>query len=70
MISWKNPGPRTATCGMEDYRTLGVMERCDAVSAIVPERKVHAVGLLPGRDAARRSPLPPWRGTATTASRA
>jgi polyhydroxyalkanoate synthase len=48
MISWKNPGPDDRDLGMEDYRTLGVMEALDAVSSIVPEQKVHAVGYCIG----------------------
>jgi polyhydroxyalkanoate synthase subunit PhaC len=45
MISWKNPAPEDRDLGMEDYRTLGVMSALDAIDAIVPNRKVHAVGL-------------------------
>jgi polyhydroxyalkanoate synthase len=48
MISWKNPGPDDRDLGMEDYRTLGVMEALDAVSSIVPEQKVHTVGYCIG----------------------
>ncbi|PWG63343.1 PHA/PHB synthase family protein [Spiribacter halobius] len=48
MLSWKNPGSEDRDLGMEDYRQLGVMEALDAVNAVLPERKVHAVGYCLG----------------------
>ncbi|SHF79736.1 polyhydroxyalkanoate synthase [Modicisalibacter ilicicola DSM 19980] len=48
MISWKNPGPEERNMGIEDYRQTGIMEALEAVNAIVPEQKVHAVGYCLG----------------------
>jgi len=48
MISWKNPGPDDRDLGMNDYRTLGPMAALDALGAVVPDRKVHAVGYCLG----------------------
>jgi polyhydroxyalkanoate synthase len=48
MISWKNPGTEDRDLGLEDYRTLGVMEALDAVSAIVPGCSIHAAGYCLG----------------------
>ena len=48
MISWKNPDPDDRDLGMEDYRSLGIMSAFDAVRAIVPDQKIHAVGYCLG----------------------
>ncbi|MBL8698247.1 MAG: alpha/beta fold hydrolase [Alphaproteobacteria bacterium] len=48
MVSWRNPGPDERDLGMEDYRKLGVMAALDAVSRVLPERRVHTVGYCLG----------------------
>jgi len=48
MISWKNPDERDRELGMDDYLNKGLRAALDAVSAIVPKRRVHAVGYCIG----------------------
>lgn len=48
MVSWTNPGPEDRDLSMEDYRKLGIVASLDAVSAIVPNAKVHSVGYCIG----------------------
>ncbi|CAD5375166.1 Polyhydroxyalkanoic acid synthase [Rubrivivax sp. A210] len=48
MMSWKNPGTDDRNVGMEDYVDKGLRAAIDAVSAIVPKYKMHAVGYCIG----------------------
>lgn len=48
MVSWKNPDPDDRDLGMEDYRTLGVMNALDAIDTITGNSPVHGVGYCLG----------------------
>ncbi len=48
IISWKNPDAEDRNLGLDDYRRLGVMAALDAVTTIVPGRKVQAAGYCMG----------------------
>ncbi len=48
MISWKNPSAQDRDVGMDDYVRKGVYAALDAVSTIVPDRKIHGVGYCIG----------------------
>ncbi|HSG23608.1 MAG TPA: alpha/beta fold hydrolase, partial [Azonexus sp.] len=48
MISWINPEREEGDFGLDDYRRMGIMEALDAVRAVVPNQKVHAVGYCLG----------------------
>ncbi|WP_254595803.1 PHA/PHB synthase family protein [Achromobacter anxifer] len=47
-ISWRNVGSADRNLSLDDYRRLGFMAALDAVSRIVPGRRVHAVGYCLG----------------------
>ncbi|MCC0030545.1 MAG: alpha/beta fold hydrolase [Brucellaceae bacterium] len=48
MISWCNPDAEQAELSLEDYRRKGVMAALDAIEAIVPGAKAHAIGYCLG----------------------
>jgi polyhydroxyalkanoate synthase subunit PhaC len=48
MVSWKNPTASDRELGMDDYLRLGVRATVDAVSRIVPDRKIHSMGYCIG----------------------
>jgi poly[(R)-3-hydroxyalkanoate] polymerase subunit PhaC len=48
MISWRNPTAADRDISFDAYRTQGVMAALDAITTIVPDRKVNAVGYCIG----------------------
>jgi polyhydroxyalkanoate synthase len=48
MISWINPTAEHRDLSLEDYRKRGVLAALDAVTTIVPDTPVHAVGYCLG----------------------
>jgi len=48
IVSWKNPGAEDRDLGMDDYLESGVLAALDAVSEIVPKRRVQGVGYCLG----------------------
>ncbi|KWT94089.1 MULTISPECIES: alpha/beta fold hydrolase [unclassified Variovorax] len=47
-ISWRNPDAKDRDLGIGDYLAQGLMASLDAVNAIVPRQRVHAVGYCLG----------------------
>ena len=48
MVSWKNPDSNDRNLGFEDYMNLGVIDSVDAISKIIPNKKIQAVGYCLG----------------------
>lgn len=48
MVSWRNPGPQDRDLGMDDYLRSGPLAALDAVSTVLPGRRVHAMGYCLG----------------------
>ncbi|MDE1948797.1 MAG: polyhydroxyalkanoic acid synthase [Burkholderiales bacterium] len=48
MMSWKNPDESDRETGIDDYIDKGLRAAVDAVSAVVPQRGIHAVGYCIG----------------------
>ena len=48
IISWKNPVAEDRDLGIESYYYDGVMDSLRAISTIMPERRIHAVGYCLG----------------------
>lgn len=47
-VSWRNPQAADAALSMTEYLRLGIMASLDAIEAVVPERRIHAVGYCLG----------------------
>jgi hypothetical protein len=48
MVSWRNPTSVDRDLSFDAYRRSGIMAALDVVSAVVPERKIHACGYCLG----------------------
>ena len=48
VVSWKNPGSEDRDFDLEDYYHIGILAALDAITAIVPGRRVHGVGYCLG----------------------
>jgi polyhydroxyalkanoate synthase len=47
-ISWRNPDKTDKELSFDDYRRLGVLDALEAISAIIPDERVHGVGYCLG----------------------
>ena len=48
IISWKNPDPDDRDLGMDDYRTLGIMDALDTACTVTGSERVHTIGYCLG----------------------
>lgn len=48
MISWLNPGKEDRNLSMDDYYRMGAMDAIDAISALIPQSKIHLMGYCLG----------------------
>lgn len=48
IVSWKNPDSDDRNLGMDDYLKAGVMAAIDAVTSIVPDQQIQALGYCLG----------------------
>lgn len=48
MVSWKNPDSDDRDMGMNEYRTLGIMNSLDVISRITGNAPIHGVGYCLG----------------------
>jgi polyhydroxyalkanoate synthase len=49
-VSWKNPTASDRNLTLDDYRAAGVLAAVDAVGAIAPDDRIHAVWILRWRN--------------------
>jgi polyhydroxyalkanoate synthase len=47
-ISWRNPDAEDRDLTLNDYRRLGVMAALEAISTILPDRRIHGAGYCLG----------------------
>lgn len=48
MVSWRNPDEKDRDLGMDDYYRQGAMAAIDAVSDVLPKKKIHLMGYCLG----------------------